>query len=573
VVGIGGWSSEGTLRKRQFQILFRMFLFRVVDVELLALEADPQKLLAQIVTVLLSFSFLVSIPVLFMGGPLAVVTARTFEHFFIATTMLVVGLFAVLSWESVFPDRRDVMVLAPLPIEQHTMFLAKIAAVGSGLGAAVCALNGISGLLWPWIFAPAHSGFAGPLRSFAAFWATLAAAAIFVFGSTLTIEAVAGRVLPRQMYLRLSAMLQMLVLCVLLTVYALEPSLESNAALGLAANHRLLEWLPSYWFLGMFQQMSGAGANVAVFQWLAHRAWVAVLFAGAGGAGTVMLSYFYAMRRIAEQAEIVPWRKRKERPRGSSVENVVLWFAVCTISRSRQHRMIMSFYMGAGFGVMLVLLRPAMASHEGVPMVLLAASALMLCTASVAMRTVFSMPITLEANWVFRVAALNKAEGYLRAVRRSILLLAVAPVWCGFSVLLLFLLPWRAAAAHLALLALLGMMLADVLSGGFKKIPFTCSYRPGRANVQFALWGVLVLLPLFLLAAGYEWRSLHAAGGQLATATALVVPAALLRWWTTRRMRLVEELQFEDIEEPQIVSLEIVVDRTLRADGQATMIC
>ena len=29
----------------------------------------------------------------------------------IATTMLVVGLFAILSWDSTFPDRRDVMVL------------------------------------------------------------------------------------------------------------------------------------------------------------------------------------------------------------------------------------------------------------------------------------------------------------------------------------------------------------------------------------------------------------------------------------------------------------------------------
>ena len=53
----------------------------------------------------------------------------------IATTMLVVGLFAVLSWESTFPDRRDVLVLSPLPVRARTLFLAKVAAVGSALGA------------------------------------------------------------------------------------------------------------------------------------------------------------------------------------------------------------------------------------------------------------------------------------------------------------------------------------------------------------------------------------------------------------------------------------------------------
>jgi hypothetical protein len=36
------------------------------------------------------------------------------EHFFIATTMLAVGILAVLSWDSTLPDRRDVLVLAPL---------------------------------------------------------------------------------------------------------------------------------------------------------------------------------------------------------------------------------------------------------------------------------------------------------------------------------------------------------------------------------------------------------------------------------------------------------------------------
>jgi hypothetical protein len=53
----------------------------------------------------------------------------TAEHFLIATTMLAVGVFAVLSWESMFPDRRDVLVLRPLPIGGSTLFLAKITAV------------------------------------------------------------------------------------------------------------------------------------------------------------------------------------------------------------------------------------------------------------------------------------------------------------------------------------------------------------------------------------------------------------------------------------------------------------
>ena len=59
--------------------------------------------------------------------------------------MLVVGLFAVLSWDSTFPDRRDVLVLAPLPIRARTLFLAKVAASGAALSITVAALNMGSG--------------------------------------------------------------------------------------------------------------------------------------------------------------------------------------------------------------------------------------------------------------------------------------------------------------------------------------------------------------------------------------------------------------------------------------------
>ena len=71
------------------------------------------------------------------------------EHFLIATTMLVVGLFAVLSWDSTFPDRRDVLVLAPLPVRARTLFLAKVAAAATALGLTVVFLHSAAGLVGP----------------------------------------------------------------------------------------------------------------------------------------------------------------------------------------------------------------------------------------------------------------------------------------------------------------------------------------------------------------------------------------------------------------------------------------
>ena len=75
------------------------------------------------------------------------------QHFLIATTMLVVGLFAVLSWDATFPDRRDVLVLAPLPVRARTMFLAKVAAVATALGLTIVLLHSALGLISPLVFA------------------------------------------------------------------------------------------------------------------------------------------------------------------------------------------------------------------------------------------------------------------------------------------------------------------------------------------------------------------------------------------------------------------------------------
>src|SRR5262249_37230196 len=98
-----------SLARRQFRVLYREVLFPVIDRDLLSSHAtgDSSKLLLQVAALLISFSFLMSLGVLGYGSdrlyPQIQITGDwSFEHFLIATTMLAVGLFAVLSWDSMF---------------------------------------------------------------------------------------------------------------------------------------------------------------------------------------------------------------------------------------------------------------------------------------------------------------------------------------------------------------------------------------------------------------------------------------------------------------------------------------
>ena len=77
----------------------------------------------------------------------------------------VLGLITVVTWDSTFPDRRDVLILAPLPVRPRTILAAKITASSVIIGLAVLALNALPSLAVSVSLGPGY----GILRSFAAF--------------------------------------------------------------------------------------------------------------------------------------------------------------------------------------------------------------------------------------------------------------------------------------------------------------------------------------------------------------------------------------------------------------------
>jgi hypothetical protein len=171
-----------TMRRRQFRVLYHVFLLRVVDLELMSANGDPNRLLGQFATIFSGISLLFALPgILFVAASqrMALEEAWMAEHFFIATMLTVVGVITVLNWESAFPDRRDVLVLGALPVRASTLFLAKISALFAAPALAVVGLNIFSGLVWPAIFSSRQAGFWAFVRVWPAYWATMAAVGVF----------------------------------------------------------------------------------------------------------------------------------------------------------------------------------------------------------------------------------------------------------------------------------------------------------------------------------------------------------------------------------------------------------
>ena len=550
--------------KEQFRILYRQFLFRLMDVEMLSTSAggDAGGFLGQIGALLIFGSVVLSLGAVTVGQRVRDTAAAgpvwSSELFLISLNMLVVGVFALLSWDSTFPDRRDVLVLAPLPIRGRTMFAGKVAAAASALGLVLAAWNCLSGFAWPLMMAPPAGRFIGTVRFVAAFWTALVTSGIFLYCVILAVQGAAAQ-LPRRWYLRVSAALQIALFVLFLGVMCLQSVIAPE-------NH---VWLPTYWFLGLLSELSGAFAAEGhiVMAPLWQRAWIGLAIAILLAGGAFFVSYLRMLQKIVEEPDVAPgsrgglWLPRF----GNLPQTALAQFVIRTLVRSRRHRAILAFYLGGGFAIVAVYLGAAREmtrltwadTVKQVSFPMLVATATMLCASWLGTRTVFSLPLDLRANWLFRLVPMPEGTASVTAVRRALIFLSVFPIVAVSALLLLWFWPWKSAAGHLLLLALLGSVLSDASLYGFRKIPFTCSYLPGKSKAHLVFWfGVIPVMIAIHKAAVFEQSAMAAPLNYWTTAAIVAAVAIAARYITNAGAKQHElESQFEESRSDELIGL------------------
>lgn len=223
--------------------------------------------------------------------------------------------------------------------------------------------------------------------------------------------------------------------------------------------------------------------------------------------------------------------------------------------------MVLSIYVGLGITVVVGFMHfgliDPLHNDLDISVIFLLVSTLTMILAVLGLRMVTSIPITLQANWILRITQLRPAVDYHQAVRFSWLALAVVPVVL-LSATAFFKAFSLQVSGHLIFLLLLGVVLTEVCLLGFQKIPFACSYLPGKANLHFVFWIFLfVFLRVLAKAASSEGRMLHDPQAAIKFLLLLTLAAAALRKINLDRAGKMEELQFEETSEVEIISLRL----------------
>jgi hypothetical protein len=535
----------------QFRVLYRQFLLRVIDLESLSIEADIPRFLGQFAGILILFSLIKALGTLLFGIPPAL--ALSVEQGQIENTLLIAGLIIVASWDAAFPDRRDAMVLGPLPVRARTILMAKLVASAALIGVGLLALNFASSMPYALVF-----GSNGSLRFLAAEWIALASGCVVLHGAVLTVQGAMALMLPRRIFLMASAVLQLAAFALFLSVYFLEPTLMAWPELALPQNY-WVAWSPVMWLAAMLNQLNGT--LPASLGWLAGRGWMALGAAAAGALGSLALCYLRTMKKTVEAPDLVPGAGGLHcTPRvGSSLTTAIFWFSLRSLARSKQHRVVFALYMSVVFAVTLSWVRSLIGGHGRGPVSLdfLMPTFMIMAFCVFGLRNVFSLPISLNANWVLRVTQLRPTEKYFGATRLCLLLLGVLPAWLLSALMSVELRPWSDAALHLGVLALVGWLFVEVALVRFEKVPFTCSYMPGKTNIQVLFWGFLfVFLIMMLTGAQYELTALHD-GGRYAIVVGVLVTSAGALWVRNRTRAKSAVLYFEELLPEVLTSLHL----------------
>lgn len=414
--------------------------------------------------------------------------------FFIALSLILTGLLAVVEWEDLFPGRTDILVLRPLPLPPGAIVAAKLGALATLLAGFYAIVNFYSNLMLPFLSVPGGAGMGTTLRWMGAQAAATAAAALWVFlavvglkGLVLALGAERGRWRPGPL-LRFGLMVGLLAALILTPRLVSPTDYEQLVRSGGVWSYPLL------WFVGLDKLLAGGAAPV----WMARGrdALRALGWTALGAAFFYLLGcrrQFRAALASAGTAHTPEWRRQLQalgtrlwlpEPR----QRAVFRFAVATLARSRRHRLYLSAWLGVGVAFTLegsfAAAHGVHATNAAVQTALLAAPLVLCFFLLLGLRHVFTIPTDLAANWIFRLSETGAQPERLGAAPRLMAAFAVAPVVALTALVSIHLWGWGRGLAPVAVTAVLAVLLIEVLLLRFRKLPFTCAYQPGKANAK-----------------------------------------------------------------------------------------
>ncbi|HEY7286091.1 MAG TPA: hypothetical protein VH497_11640 [Vicinamibacterales bacterium] len=562
---------------RAFRVVTRLFLRRLIDNDLISPHADRHHSLAVLYALVVSLAvfatFFLSTGYLAafiqLPGP-AALSALADRFLYIAASMTVSALAALMVWDALALEPRDAAILGPLPIAARTLTRAKLAAAVVFGTVLTVALNAVPSVLYPLFLTLNIRGTHGAtiLRLIAAHAATVTMAGLFGFFGVLAVRGTLRWLAGERAFGRLASVVQSALVVAVITGLLLAPTVRaSDVRRWVDGTRPPGSVVPVLWYLAINEVLAGhlvADTRVVLpprlaffpfprrvdedartiyhglmprFAALANQGWLSLPVV----AGLAIATFFWTNRRFPDRAATAlrptrfygAVRRAAERlTRGDPEAQAGFFFTLQTLTRSAPHRTIVAVSLAVGLThAFIALTQTGIHRFElsSMPRAIPAMSVFLLISLLAGFWYAATVPAEPLANWTIRSAWLGNQQSYLSGVKRAGgIALAAVP--------LLLMLPLNAslmgtaaAVEHSVIALLFATALLDALFVFVDRFPFACSYVPVQ-NPKVAwpasLAGVLTLTYGF---AALECQALVALPRTVALCAALSVLAVLVK--------------------------------------------
>ncbi len=524
-------------------ILFRTFFARFFASETVTSDVRLRQTMIWVLAFLVTPGFILLIE-LFPAFQAVVLRAKRFGtpglvddwlewivFVFVTYSMVTVGLIAVFVWDALDFDRRDAMVLGPIPVRGRTIVTAKLMALGALLAIATLPINLINAFFFAAETADSV-GARGFVVHFAAFLVSTVLAAVFVFATVVTVRGLVSIVAGQQLAAAAGSFLQFAFVVGLLSCVFLSPAVWKipSAALN---NPEAIGWFPTSWFLGLFERVRGSTRQY--FVPLGTRALIAVPLAMGAAVLVSVISFGRVMQHAVSRPGTtgrLPARALRAAARSlagrHAIARATADFVLLTIARNRAvHTPIaMNAALGVAFALAALTRAKTFADLANPRTIVLWIPLLVGYWIAVGMRAATFVPSEPAAAWIFRSAGAERALAFRSGVRAAALSIVLPPALFLIWAVIAPLVGWHVAAWHSAFVTLVLLAMVNAMMLTIRHVPFTAMYRPGHAKLR-TRWP-LYLMGMFAVAVWPVRVELRSLGGAEPELLAVAATFALL---------------------------------------------
>ena len=567
-------------RTRKFIVLTKHFYQRLFLNDAVAFEEQMQERIIGILVILGVFSGLLAYGFLNKYGLSPDLGRSWIEKLgFITYCMLIMGFIAILEWDVIILDARDYANLNALPIRTGSLLTAKLTSLFLFVGLFALSMSSISTLFFiAYLPRWQSSGLLYIFRFALVHITSMFLAIFFAFFINVLLIGILMAFLGSRIFNRISAYIRAVLL--ILHVFAfffymrllVSGASDINPLTKIADTdlflRKLSVYFPPMWFTDLYESLLGK-KNLSFHGTLYYALIGLILMVGIFYL-TTGISYRRYLQKSGTSSgkkahlntlKIISNKVLNKILLRNNIQRAVFYFYRNTLKTSIFLRMRLASFIAVGVGIVSfqiiiqdITKKTSLGENTALISVPLTLSFFLL----LGLREIVNIPNSLNSNWIFQLTEKKCIKHYFSGLRKGIVVLNVLPLFILLFIFYIFVLGWVSAAYHCLFGFFITVLVMELFFLRFNKIPFACSYLPGKEKIQlFWLFYLILFFSYLRMTSWIELKLLKAPSNFFIFYSVIILLLFCIRIYQHLFFYRKISIKYQEEVEPVLISIGI----------------